>query len=70
MIQQELKQHLEQNQQLRNAGATNEDTQTAALTYIAAALGNLDDTLNRIEGVLSNISEHLSNIEANTRANS
>ena len=70
MIQQELKQHLEANQQLRNAGASNDDVQTAALTYIAAALGNIDETLNRIEGILSNTNEHLSNIEANTRANS
>ena len=48
-IQIELKQHLEQNQKLRNAGASNEDIQTAALTYIAAALGNMDDTWSKLE---------------------
>ena len=49
----ELKQHLEGNQKLRNAGASNEDIQTAALTYIAGALGDIDEKLDRIYGELS-----------------
>lgn len=69
LVHDELKQHLEGNQKLRNAGASNDDIKTAAATYHAACAANTEDCLNRIEGVLSNISEHLINIEVNTRAN-
>lgn len=41
IIHAEIKRHLEQNQKHRNAGASNEDIQTAALTLIAEQLVTL-----------------------------
>ena len=47
-----LREHLEDNKKLKNAGATNEDIQTAALTLIAEELGEIkaiaENTINEL----------------------